>query len=172
MKSIPSSAPAEPNADPVRSALLQRLAQTITDQIPITKSMGFTVESYSAEGLRVSMPLEPNRNPHQTAFAGSLNALCTLAGWGMTNLILGEAGLAGAVVLRRSSIKYREPVNTDHVAALCLPPPEGDLRYFLAMLQEKGQAKLELAVQIEGTDSERPAVLYGGSYVVSQGSRA
>ncbi len=36
------------------------------------------------------LPLGPNRNHQQTAFAGSLNALCTIAGWGTVLLLLKE----------------------------------------------------------------------------------
>ena len=37
-------------------------------------------------------------------------------------------------------------------------------QYFLEMLDDKGQAKLDLSVEISGKDG--PAVLFGGSYVV------
>lgn len=147
---------------------LRRLEAVITAEIPLSARMGVAIQGYTAEGLQVSMPLELNRNPHETAFAGSLNALCTLAGWGMTHLLLEEHGLQGQTVLRRSSIKYREPVKSPSVTAICSPPPPGDLEYFLSMLAEKKHAKLELGVQIAGVDTERPAVLFGGSYVVSR----
>lgn len=147
---------------------LRRLEEVIIAEIPLSARMGVSVEALTNAGLRLSMPLELNRNPHQTAFAGSLNALCTLAGWGMAHLLLAEHGLEGQTVLRRSSIKYREPVESPRVTATCGPPPPGDLDHFLAMLRSKEQAKLELGVQIAGADADRPAVLFGGSYVVSR----
>ena len=148
---------------------LAALAVLLAEEIPLSAQMGVTIDSWDAEGLTVSMPLAPNRNPHQTAFAGSLNALCTIAGWGMTHLLLERLGIPGSTVLRRSSIKYRAPVQTPRVEALCLMTTPDDLAYFTEMLQEKGQAKLEQVVQIAGTeeaDEKRPAVLFAGSYVV------
>ena len=157
----------------VKTPDLGTLAALLAEEIPLSAQMGVAVDSFDADGLTVSMPLALNRNPHQTAFAGSLNALCTIAGWGMTHLLLENLGIPGSTVLRRSSIKYRVPVQTPRVEALCLTTTPGDLAYFADMLQEKGQAKLEHAVKVfdveektEGSDDQRPAVLFSGSYVV------
>ncbi len=147
---------------------LAALEAILANEIPLSAQMGVSVDSYDSTGLAVSMPLEPNRNPHQTAFAGSLNALCTIAGWGMTHLLLDSLGRRGSTVIRRSSIKYREPVQSDRVQAVCLPVSATDLAYFGEMLLEKGQAKLDHFVQIEGEKPARPAVLFAGSYVVNQ----
>lgn len=164
-----------PEATPLsteKSPDLAALTALLAEEIPLSAQMGVSIDAFDAEGLTVSMPLAPNRNPHQTAFAGSLNALCTIAGWGMTHLLLEQLGIPGSTVLRRSSIKYRIPVQTPRVEALCLTTTPGDLAYFADMLREKGQAKLEQVVKIrdlkEATDSDeqRPAVLFAGSYVV------
>lgn len=158
--------PATPTAGSRETAdPLGRLASVLSDQIPLYKQMGVRLERYDDIGLVVSMPLEPNRNPHQTAFAGSLNALCTIAGWVMTHLLLEQLGLSGTTVVRRSSIKYHEPVQADHVEALCLRVTEEDLQHFAEMLREKRQAKIDHVVQIKG--NERAAVLFAGSYVVT-----
>ncbi len=151
---------------------LAELTALLAKEIPLSAQMGVSIDSFDEAGLMVSMPLAPNRNPHQTAFAGSLNALCTIAGWGMTHLLLEQLGIPGSTVLRRSSIKYRTPVQTPRVEALCLTTTPDDLAYFVDMLREKGQAKLEQVVQVvvseeaERQEEQRPAVLFAGSYVV------
>jgi thioesterase domain-containing protein len=155
----------------VKTPDLGALAALLAEEIPLSAQMGVAVDSFDTEGLTVSMPLALNRNPHQTAFAGSLNALCTIAGWGMTHLLLENLGIPGSTVLRRSSIKYRTPVQTPRVEALCLTTTPGDLAYFTDMLSEKGQAKLEHVVKVMATEEasneeQRPAVLFSGSYVV------
>ncbi|MEN0111019.1 MAG: YiiD C-terminal domain-containing protein, partial [Planctomycetota bacterium] len=127
----------------------RRLAEVLAAEIPLAGQMGVGVEAIDSGGLRVSMPLGPNRNPHQTAFAGSLNALCTLAGWAMTHVLLEELGLAGATVIRRSSIKYHRPVRRDPVVACCLPLRERDHAFFAEMVAAKGQGKLDHVVQID-----------------------
>jgi len=130
--------------------------------------MHVAVDRLSAEGLWLSMPLGPNRNPHQTAFAGSLNALCTLAGWAATHLLLEELGTRGATVIRRSSIKYHHPVETPRVVAQCLPLRVEHREHFVEMLHEKGQAKLDHVVEIASPTAGEPAVLFAGSYVVNR----
>ena len=99
-------------------------------------------------GLVMRLPLNPNRNHQQTAFAGSLNALCTIAGWGSVYLLLKELQREGNIVIRRSSIKYHEPVNSAEIYARCQPVSTEARQYFLEMLDDKKQAKLDLAVEI------------------------
>ena len=110
------------------------------------------------------LPLDRNRNHQQTAFAGSLSALCTIAGWGSVYLLLRELGRGGNIVIRRSTIKYQEPVTSSEILARCQPVSAEARQYFLEMLDDKGQAKLDLTVEVAGTDG--PAVSFHGSYVV------
>lgn len=128
------------------------------------RQMGIRVADCGAEGLAMSLPLELNRNHQQTAFAGSLNALCTITGWGTMYLIVRSLGRHGSIVIRRSTIKYHQPVVDSQIVARCqsIDPTARD--HFAEMFLEKGQAKLDLRVEIAGTD--RPAVSFSGSYVV------
>lgn len=137
-------------------------------EIPLAAQMGVEVDRLDDDGLWLSIPLAPNVNPHQTAFAGSLNALCTLAGWGMSQELARRVGVNGSTVIRRSSIKYREPVETARIVAQCLPARPADWLHFKEMLSEKGKSKVDLVVEVAGVDPERPAVLFAGSYVVVQ----
>jgi thioesterase domain-containing protein len=127
--------------------------------------MGIRVHRFGPDGLFLRCPLDQNRNLHQTAFAGSLNALCTAAGWGMAFLLLREMERSGNLVIRRSSIRYQSPVDTAEILAHCLPVSSEAREFFLEMFDEKGQAKLDLTVEVAG--QERPAVVFQGSYVVT-----
>lgn len=146
------------------SPLLSELQATLEREIPMSHQMGIRVHKGGADGLVMRLPLTPNRNHQQTAFAGSLNALCTIAGWGSVYVLLRELERRGAIVIRRSTIKYQEPVTTAEIYARCHPIAAEARQYFLEMLDDKGQAKLDLSVEIAGKDG--PAVLFGGSYVV------
>jgi thioesterase domain-containing protein len=146
------------------SPLLCELQATLEREIPMSAQMGIRVHKGDAEGLVMQLPLGPNRNHQQTAFAGSLNALCTIAGWGSVYLLLRELGRHGNIVIRRSSIKYQEPVTSSEIFARCHPVHPDARQYFLEMLDDKGQAKLDLTVEVAGI--EGAAVLFGGSYVV------
>ena len=126
--------------------------------------MGIRVESNGADGLVMRLPLDPNRNHQQTAFAGSLNAVCTIAGWSTVYLLLRELQREGGIVIRRSSIRYHAPVTSSDIFACCQPITSEARQYFLEMLDDKGQAKLDLVVEIAG--GAGPAVTFNGSYVV------
>jgi thioesterase domain-containing protein len=154
-------------ANPVSHGQLPPLAElqaTLEREIPMCGQMGISVHNGGVDGLVMRLPLDRNRNHQQTAFAGSLNALCTIAGWGSVYLLLRELNRRGSIVIRRSTIKYQEPVASTEIFARCLPVHAAARQYFLEMLDDKGQAKLDLTVEVAGSDG--PAVSFSGSYVV------
>ncbi len=156
-------------AEPIRaggSPLLAELQATLEREIPMCGQMGICVHDGGTDGLVMRLPLDPNRNHQQTAFAGSLNALCTIAGWSSLYLLLRELGRNANIVIRRSTIRYHEPVGTSVIYARCLPVADEARDFFLEMLDEKGQAKMDLTVEIAGV--ERAAVSFQGSYVATQ----
>src|SRR3954454_7547466 len=146
------------------SPFLCELHATLESEIPMSAQMGIRVHKGDADGLIMRLPLGPNRNHQQTAFAGSLSALCTIAGWGYVYVLLRELGRRGSIVIRRSTIKYQEPVTSSEIYARCHPVAAYARQYSLEMLDDKGQAKIDLAVEIAGANG--PAVVFGGSYVV------
>lgn len=148
----------------MQPAILSELQSILEREIPMCAQMGIRVHNGGADGLVMRLPLGPNRNHQQTAFAGSLNALCTIAGWGSVYLLLRELGRDGNIVIRRSSIKYQAPVSSSEIYARCQPVTAEARQYFLEMLGDKGQAKLDLTVEVAGSDG--PAVSFSGSYVV------
>jgi thioesterase domain-containing protein len=158
------SAPPGPATAEFTALLLEELQSKLNGEIPMCAQMGIRVHATGEQGLVMRLPLGPNRNHQQTAFAGSLNAVCTIAGWGFVYLLLRELGRTGSIVIRRSSIRYHEPVTSSDILARCLPIPAEARQYFVEMLDEKGQAKLDLVVEIAGSGGA--AVLFSGSYVV------
>jgi thioesterase domain-containing protein len=145
--------------------LTQTLEATLHSDIPITKQLGISVLHYEAETLALAAPLETNINHKGTAFAGSINAVTTLAGWGLIWLLLREAEIAARIVIQESSIKYRLPLTQD-IIATCSKPAPARLESFFTMLQRKGIARLELHTQI--SEGGHLAVEFSGRYVVSQ----
>src|SRR3972149_1423170 len=102
-------------------ALLRELQATLEREIPMCRQMGIQVHGGGRDGLVMCLPLVPNRNHQQTAFAGSLNALCTIAGWGSVYLLLRELDREGNIVIRRSKIHYHQPVIAAEIYARCQP---------------------------------------------------
>jgi thioesterase domain-containing protein len=154
--------PATPSA--ILSPRLRELQAILEFEIPMCRQMGICVHECGPDGLVMRLPLVPNLNHQQTAFAGSLNALCTIAGWGSVFLLLKELDRPGMIVIRRSTIRYHEPVTSAEIFARTLPVAAEARQYFVEMLDDKKQAKLDVAVEIPG--AERPLVSFSGSYVV------
>ncbi len=148
----------------MHDSTLELLQQTLRREMPITAAMGIEVVSWQDERLTMRMPLEPNRNHQYSAFAGSLNALCTIVGWGTIFLMLQQESLAGNIVIRRGKIRYLRPVRAPEFLATGLPIESDDRRYFFDLLRSKGNTKLDLSVEI--SDEQGPYVRFQGSYVV------
>ena len=151
---------------PMENPLLGLLQQTLQQEMPITEAMGIEVASYDDQRLAMRMPLEPNRNHQYSAFAGSLNALCTIVGWGSLFMQLRQSNLMGNIVIRRGKIRYLRPVYVPEFVARALPFPTKELDYFFELLESKGKSKLD--VEVEVADQQGPYVNFSGSYVVQE----
>lgn len=148
--------------------LARELEHVLHHEIPLTQQIGLAVAGYDGARLALRAPLASNINHKATAFAGSLTAVATLAGWGMVWLILRERGLRGVIVIHQSASEYRLPVSGDFVAT-CQTPTERAVERFLHGLQRHGKARLSLAVEIR-TESDEIAVAFTGSYVAFSAS--
>ncbi|HTL69549.1 MAG TPA: YiiD C-terminal domain-containing protein [Lacunisphaera sp.] len=140
----------------------QQLEQFLHGKIPLTRAMGLHV---AASGARIVLeaPLDKNVNHLGTAFGGSLHTLPTLAGYAAVWTLLGEAGLDGHVVVKRSSAYYRQPV-TGTLRAVCERPAPEIVNAFIADLRRHRKARMELNAVVEGTDG-KPAVEFTGTFV-------
>jgi thioesterase domain-containing protein len=143
---------------------LFELQQTLAREMPICTAMGIRPLEWSDRRMSMSMPLAPNRNHQYSAFAGSLNALCTVVGWGTVFMLLRDEGRPGNIVIRRSSIRYLRPVRDELIVARGLPlDPEGET-FFYELLRSKGRSKIDVATEIADIDGTLAS--FQGSYVV------
>ena len=145
-------------------AALADLEQTLKREMPICTAMAIRPVAWDGRQLAMQMPLEPNRNHQYSAFAGSLNALCTIVGWGTVFLLLHREGLAGNIVIRRGQIRYLRPVRSPEIVARGLPLDPTGASYFFELLRGKGRSKIDVSAEI--VDDEGPLVSFSGSYVV------
>lgn len=143
---------------------LQDLESTLHREMPISVPMGIRAVSWCDRRLAMQMPLSPNRNHNYSAFAGSLNALCTVVGWGTVYLLVKELGLNGNIVIRRGNIRYLRPVRTPEIVAHGLPLDPAGEEFFFELLRSKGRSKIDVAAEI--SDVEGALVSFSGSYVV------
>jgi len=144
--------------------LLLSLGATLDREMPITRSMQVETVSWEGQRLAMKMPLGPNRNHQDSAFAGSLSTLCTVVGWGTLFMLLEQKGLAGNIVIRRGTIRYLRPVHLPEIVAAGLAIDADELAFFFELLQSKGKSKLDVAVEV--ADEQGAYVAFKGSYVV------
>ena len=142
---------------------LEALQNSIDREFPLCVAMGMQVYDQDEQGLVLRAPLELNLYGHM-GFAGSLNNLCTVAGWGTVFLYLHSNQIPGSIVLRRGVIEYRQPVDSREIVARCYPIHEQQLSHFCRMYERMGQAKLDLDVEIH--NAQEVAVFFHGSYAV------
>ena len=141
----------------------QRLRETeayLQREIPLVAAMGVQIESYDADRLILTAPLDRNHNHLGTAFGGSLSAIATLAGYAWLWLELREPGCH--LVIRDSRIAFRRPVRGE-IRAQCHRPPAEAWRAFASAFREKGKARIELEVTIE--EKGEVAVEFTGTFV-------
>lgn len=127
-------------------SILRETEAYLHAQIPLTRAMGVTLESWDGSRLVLQAPLEPNHNHLGTAFGGSLSALATLAGYSLLWLMLGDR--EAHVVVRDSHIRYRHPVRGT-LRAACSRPDDETMQAFRRQFAETGRARLSLPVIIE-----------------------
>ncbi len=94
-----------------------------------------------------ALALVPNRNHQGSIFAGSLNAVATLAGWAVVWLALQHPAIGAAVVIQDSTIEYLAPVNQDCFAH-CGQPDADTLDRFLQTIGRHDRARLGLTVHL------------------------
>ena len=83
---------------------LRALQAVLDAEIPITAALRLKVARFETGVLTLAAPLAPNINHKDTAFAGSLNAVLTLAGWSMLWLIARRDMISAKVVIQEPNI--------------------------------------------------------------------
>ena len=129
-------------------------------RIPLTRAMEVHVISTDETGFAVEAPVRPNHNHLGTAFGGSINAVATLAGYGLLWLELREE--TAEVVIRESSIRFLQPIR-ETIHAVCERPDAEELRNFKIAFRAKGKARIALRVQV--LENDELAAEFKGTFV-------
>ena len=146
----------------VSAADREALRGKLATEIPVTQHLGVEVVRADAGGLWLSAPLSRNVNHEGTAFAGSINAVATLAAWGWTWLMLRRRNVVAHVVLQDSTIRYLLPIEGDF-SAHCNAATGVSFERFLHALERHGRGRLGLTVDVRVAD--RTVATFEGRYV-------
>ena len=141
------------------------LSAILATHFPVSRHLGVRVREASARRVILDAPLAPNRNRSGTAFAGSLNAVATLAGWSLLTLALRGQEPEPQVVLQDSAITYHRPAGSAF-RAVCVAPGAEELERFLAALGRRGRARVKLSVTL--VTREGRVATFTGRYVAAR----
>ncbi len=142
---------------------LRRAEEYFHQQIPITRAMGVRVVAHDGSGFVIEAPVALNSNHLRTAFGGSINAVATLAAYGLLWLELNEP--AAHVVVAESSIRFLRPVR-ETIRATCPRPDREVWQAFRVRLAEKGRAHIILRVNV--AEEGPAAAAFEGTFVVQK----
>jgi thioesterase domain-containing protein len=143
---------------------LQDLQELIVGDMPITKYLQFSIDRYDENGLVLSAPLAPNVNHRGTAFGGSISMMATLAGYGMTLLILEDFGIPYHIVVQKGNISFNKPVK-NNFKVICSHPKKDDHDKFKKMFLQKGMGRIYQHCTIQEIENNVDAVSFNGAYV-------
>jgi thioesterase domain-containing protein len=124
---------------------LRRAEEFFHEQIPITRAMGVRAVANDESGFTVEAPVALNWNHLRTAFGGSINAVATLAAYGLLWLELDDPG--AHVVVAESSIRFLHPVR-EMIRAVCQRPDPGEWKAFRGKFESEGKAGINLHVAV------------------------
>jgi thioesterase domain-containing protein len=129
----------------IEETALRQAEDFFHQQIPITRAMGVRVVAHDENEFVVEAPVALNSNHQRTAFGGSINAVATLAAYGLLWLGLREHTVH--VVVAESSIRFLRPVR-ETIHAICLRPDHDEWAAFQTRFTEKGKAHITLRVNV------------------------
>lgn len=139
---------------------LREAEEYFHQQIPLTRAMGVRVVSHDENGFVIEAPVALNSNHLRTAFGGSINALATLAAYGLLWLELGDR--AAHVVVAESSIRFLQPVR-ETIRAICRRPEREEWNAFQTRFAGKGKARIALRANV--VEADRTAAVFEGIFV-------
>ena len=135
------------------------------EHIPLTGSMGVSVDRYDGTSVTLSAPLTPNLNHRNTMFGGSISTLGIIAGWTLLHIKTQELQINARLVIQKSNTDFVAPAKTGCVAVCSLPTVDV-WRRFDGALRRRKLSRVDLFAEIFASNS-----LVGrhhGSYVAIQ----
>lgn len=148
----------------IEESALRRAEEFLHKQIPLTRAMGVRVVANDEHGFAIEAPVASNSNHLGTAFGGSINAVATLAAYGLLWLELDDPAIH--VVVAESSIRFLQPVRT-MIRAVCHRPDPDEWKAFHTKFKSAGKARIKLRVHV--VEAGQTAAEFEGTFVARSG---
>ena len=142
---------------------IHALERQIREGIPLARAMDLRVLEYDGHRLALVAPLAPNVNDKGCVFGGSMSSLLTLAGWGLINLKLAEAGITADVYIQDAHLDYLAPVWGELVAEAYANDAPWDA--FGEALRAKGKARITIQAELAGPEGAGTAARQTARFV-------
>ena len=97
----------------IEAASIESMNSLLHKEIPLCEFMQIKVTSLTKASIATVAPLAPNRNMHQTGFAGSQYALAVATGWALAHHRQKQFKLYGLLVVKEATMHYKRPVKGD-----------------------------------------------------------
>lgn len=121
--------------------------EIINTQIPIVKEMGIKLADYNGTVLKLEAPLDKNINHRFSAFGGSIYSVAVLAGYGIIFLRLRELNLNPHIVVHKSNVVYRLPIEQDF-EAICKIEDNENFDNFIEYYKQNKKSRIELNSEV------------------------
>ncbi len=136
----------------MKEQYMQYLENLIKTQIPITNHFNFQIEEYENNSIKLSAPLNQNKNDKGMGFAGSIFSIAVLSGWGLLTLKFKEENINPKIALYKGNIVYKKPIQNDFISQ-CMISEEEWLKLKNHVLDNStGKIKLKIAIYEAGKD--------------------
>ncbi len=113
--------------------------------------MQLVVTELTEDSITTQAPILPNRNLHQTGFAGSLYALAAATGWALVHHKMLMVGAEGVLVVKTATIVYRRPVKADIRLTAELSERQ-KTQPVLEQLRQNGKAEYPVTIYFESAN--------------------
>lgn len=150
-------------------ARAQALVDRIRHEMPLTAAMRLRVADCDDESLMLAVPLAPNINDKETAFAGSITSLGCITGWALLTLWAEREIGPCQVAIFDAHFAFRKPLRGDFTASVSLPVPE-DLKTLKNAVAKRGRGRITLRVTL--TDADGTGTVLNAAYAVWQAEPA
>ena len=88
------------------------------------EALGIELSGWNGICIELAAPLDRNLNDKGTAFAGSIDSMLDLAGWGALTLALRDAGFGAEVMIVESTTEYTAAARADMIATAAVSSDE------------------------------------------------
>lgn len=97
----------------MKDALSEKYQKLVNDTIPVSKAIGWQIQTLNPFEILARIAIEPNINIHGTVFAGSIYASAMATGWTLCQCWQEENGFNAELVAAEANIKYFAPIPGD-----------------------------------------------------------